>query len=319
MTRHEIESTDLSLVYRRGKERISALNSVSFSIEKGERVGLLGSNGSGKSSLIKILSGVLKPTSGKVLCLGVDPFEKRRKYIAEVGVFFGHKSFLIPDVPAIRSLELAAAIYKVSASEFKRKVDHMIAVLGIEETLLHRPPRLMSLGQRVKFELISSLLHEPRLLLLDEPLIGVDLISKNSVTRYLKTLSVELGVTILLSSHIISDLKSLCSRFIILHQGRVLFDGNVDQLKRKIDIQRRVEIAVTSESYVKSVSAMLRKFSIDIVEQNLSVSAAVPVGRETEVLDCIANSIHNLGNDAISNITIMEPALDEFIRKLIQK
>ncbi|ALV63457.1 ABC transporter, ATP-binding protein [Thermococcus sp. 2319x1] len=310
-----IKIENLNLIYKRGQERIKALDSINLTISKGEKVGILGPNGAGKSSLIKILAGIIRPTSGNVICLGLNPFKDRRKYLEKIGVVFGHKGFLIPDVPVIMSLKLAAAVYGVPKEEFNKKLKELTEILGIERSLLKRPPRLMSLGQRIKFELISSLLHEPELLILDEALIGIDVVSRHIIKNYLTKINKELETTILISSHILSDVEDFCDRVIILNSGKLVLDTSIEQLKKRLGQLKQIEMHVISEAYAPYVAEMLKKVSSDVTVDGTFVKCRLPSEKVNEILTLmLMPNNHKL--NIIEDIIIKEPSLEDIIKKV---
>lgn len=219
-------------LFRREYEEIRALNDVSFTIEDGEIVSYMGPNGAGKSSTIKILSGILMPDSGKCEINGLVPWKNRMKHVARIGVVFGQRSQLWWDIPVIDSFELLRDIYRVDQRQYKRNLDELTALLQLEE-LLKTPTRQLSLGQRMRCEIAASLVHDPRILFLDEPTIGLDAVSKLAVRDFVKKQNREHGTTVILTTHDMQDIAALAERVILIGRGRILLDGALQDIRRE--------------------------------------------------------------------------------------
>ncbi len=218
---------------------VQALEGVDFHIEAGELVGYIGPNGAGKSTTIKILSGILVPTSGRCEVNGLVPWRDRIEHVSKIGVVFGQRTQLWWDLPVIDSFELLRDIYRVSQKEFARTRDRLIELLRLQD-LLDVPVRQLSLGQRMRSDLAAALLHQPRILFLDEPTIGLDAVSKLAVRDFVTELKRERGVTILLTTHDMDDIEALCDRIIVIGQGRILSDGSLASLRAKVNNERRL-------------------------------------------------------------------------------
>lgn len=231
----------LKSFFKRDYRYIKAVQNVSFTIRQGEIVGYIGPNGAGKSTTIKMLSGILKPDSGEMLINGMNPVNDRVKYVKEIGVVFGQKSQLWWDIPAIESFDLLRDIYKVPEEEYVKTRDELIKLLNLEE-IVKMPVRGLSLGERMKCELVASLLHNPKILFLDEPTIGLDAISKVIVRDFIKMINKEKKVTVILTTHDMADIESLADRVIVIGNGRKLYDGDIDDIKRKYSNEKIVEI-----------------------------------------------------------------------------
>ena len=222
MRNKAIEVIGVTKVYRNG---VVALNNVTFDCDPGEKVLIVGPNGSGKSTLLKILAGVIRPSRGHVTVLGYVPYERRKEFLRSLGVFFSSKPFLIPDIPVIESLRLVSAIYDIPWKEALVRIERSMKILNLDRDLLRRTPRTMSLGQRMKFEIIASLLHEPAIVLLDEPFTGLDPDSRRSLIEYLRGLD----ATVVIASHIVDDILRAFTRVIALERGRIVYDGNAEE------------------------------------------------------------------------------------------
>jgi ABC-2 type transport system ATP-binding protein len=218
---------------RRRYRTVSALQGVSFSLERGELLGFIGPNGAGKSTTIKILSGILRPDGGRVEVDGLTPFEDRIKHVARIGVVFGQRTQLWWDLPVDDGFELLRDIYRVDPVRYRRNHEELVALLRLER-LLDQPVRQLSLGQRMRAELAAALLHEPSILFLDEPTIGLDAPSKLAVRDFVKRLNRERGVTVLLTTHDMQDIEALAERVIVIGHGRVLADSTFASLRETV-------------------------------------------------------------------------------------
>ncbi|MBQ2991256.1 MAG: ABC transporter ATP-binding protein [Clostridia bacterium] len=217
-------------LFRREYEEIRALDDVSFSIQDGEIVSYMGPNGAGKSSSIKILSGILTPDSGTCVVDGLVPWKDRMKHVARIGVVFGQRSQLWWDIPVIDSFELIRDIYRVDQAQYRKNLDELTALLQLEE-LLKTPTRQLSLGQRMRCEVAASLIHNPRILFLDEPTIGLDAVSKLAVRDFVKKQNREHGTTVILTTHDMQDIAALAQRVILIGRGRILLDGTLADIR----------------------------------------------------------------------------------------
>jgi ABC-2 type transport system ATP-binding protein len=218
---------------RRRTRTVDALVDVSFTLEPGELLGFIGPNGAGKSTTIKILSGILVPDAGRVEVDGLVPHADRIRHVARIGVVFGQRTQLWWDLPVLDGFELLRDIYRVERTAYARTLDELVAMLRLEP-LLGQPVRQLSLGQRMRAEIAAALLHQPRILFLDEPTIGLDAPSKLAVREFVKRLNRERGVTVLLTTHDMHDIEALAERVIVIGHGRLLADGTFDALRTRI-------------------------------------------------------------------------------------
>lgn len=221
-------------VFKREYDTIHAISHISFSISDGEMVGYIGPNGAGKSTTIKILSGILTPDSGTCVVNGQVPWKDRKEYVRQIGVVFGQRSQLWWDIPVMDSFELLQTIYSIPAPSYRNKLDELTQLLHLEE-ILKTPTRQLSLGQRMRCEIAASLLHEPKLLFLDEPTIGLDAVSKIAVRDFIKKMNEEHKTTVILTTHDMQDIEAITSRVILIGRGQKLMDGTLDDLRMEAE------------------------------------------------------------------------------------
>jgi ABC-2 type transport system ATP-binding protein len=219
-------------LWKREYRQITAVKDISFTIPRGEICGYIGENGAGKSTTIKMLTGILVPTSGELRVNGYVPYKEREQFVRGIGVVFGQRSQLWWDIGVIESFRLLRKVYRVPEREFQQRLDELVERLQLGE-LLSRPVRKLSLGQRMRCELAASLLHNPSILFLDEPTIGLDIVVKTEIREFLKELNRKHETTILLTTHDLQDIEALCSRVIMLDDGRIIYDGGLEELKAK--------------------------------------------------------------------------------------
>jgi ABC-2 type transport system ATP-binding protein len=243
-----------SLVARRYRE-VRALDGISFALEPGELVGYIGPNGAGKSTTVKVLAGILVPTSGRCEILGRVPWRERIEHVGQIGVVFGQRTQLWWDLPVIESFDLLRDIYRIPATAYARSRDELIEMMDLS-ALLDTPVRQLSLGQRMRCDLAAALLHAPPLLFLDEPTIGLDAISKLAVREFVRRLNRERGVTVILTTHDMDDIEALCSRVLLINRGLILFDGPLAELRAQVTNERRLIIHLAREDdWIEDVDA----------------------------------------------------------------
>ncbi len=221
---------------RRNKIIINAIKSVDIEIKKGEIIGLIGPNGAGKTTLIKIMSGVLKPTNGEITCDGFIPFEKEIGYFKKIGVVLGQKSQLIWDLPASETLNMISVIYDIDKRVYEKRLSYLVGLLNVGH-ILHTPVRKLSLGERIKFEIICALIYNPDILFLDEPTIGLDITSQRNIHEFLLKINQEQRTTIILTSHYMKDIESLCNRVLIILDGEIVNDSSIEELKDMLTVE----------------------------------------------------------------------------------
>ena len=246
------------VVHRRHRI-VRALDGVSFTLDRGELIGYIGPNGAGKSTTVKTLAGILVPDSGRCEVLGRVPWRDRVAHVGHIGVVFGQRTQLWWDLPVTESFELLRDIYRVSQREYVSRRDELITLLDLE-ALLDVPVRQLSLGQRMRCDLAASLLHAPSLLFLDEPTIGLDAVSKLAVRAFIKRLNQERGVTVILTTHDMDDIEALCTRVIVIGDGRILSDGTLNELRNRVTRERwlTVDLVQANESIEDPDATVIR-------------------------------------------------------------
>src|SRR6201987_1608282 len=230
-------------LFVRDYRTVAAVDRVGFSIERGEMVGYIGPNGAGKSTTIKMLTGILVPTSGEIRVNGFVPFRERSKYVKTIGVVFGQRTQLWWDIAVIESFKLLRRIYDVSQRDFDARMERFDEILNVRD-YLHTPVRKLSLGERMRCDLAAALLHNPPLLFLDEPTIGLDVGAKDHIRHFLRAINREFRTTVLLTTHDLDDIEELCRRIMIIDHGKVLYDGHLAQLKQQLLRTKQIKFAL---------------------------------------------------------------------------
>ena len=232
--------------FARERETVKALDHVSFQVEAGELVGLIGPNGAGKSTTVKLLTGILTPTEGACRVAGRVPWQERKQHVRELGVVFGQRTQLWWDVPVIDSFELLRDIYKIETSAYRCNLEELTALLNLSD-ILRTPARQLSLGQRMRCEIAASLLHDPRILFLDEPTIGLDAVSKIAVRDFIKRRNQERGTTVILTTHDMQDIEALTKRILLIGKGQILLNGQLDELKKRYAAAQNLTVEYAGE------------------------------------------------------------------------
>ena len=286
---------------------VEAIKDASFEIKKGEIVAYIGPNGAGKSTTIKILSGILVPSSGTCKIAGMIPWKDRKEYVKKIGVVFGQRSQLWWDIPAEDTFDLLRDIYDIPNDQYQKTKNNLIEKLNLKD-IINIPVRQLSLGQRMRCEIAASLLHEPEILFLDEPTIGLDAISKQVVRDFIKKLNKEKNTTIILTSHDMSDVTTLAKRIILIGKGKVLYDGNLQKLKNNYIKEKTINIETndkinTKKKGITKVTKTKKGYELVINQDEITIN---------QFINYITDKI------TISNIDIEEDNIDNLIVKLYQ-
>ncbi len=295
-----------SLIHRE-YESIRAIDDISFEIEQGEIVGYLGTNGSGKTTTLKMWSGIIYPTSGKISVDGFTPFERKNEFKKIFSIVMGQKNQLWWDIPAKESFDLFAAMYSLDEDEYKQRLNELVSMLDVEG-LIFKPVRTLSLGERMKMEIIGSLLHNPKILFLDEPTIGLDLISQNSIRTFFKEINKAYNTTIMLTSHYMKDISELCNRVIIINKGHKILDDNIDSLSKEASSEKVLELTLPSAVPEQGFEQFGRIHQIN--ENNVQLIV------ETDRLKEITNRI--LNEYSVLDYKISEVDFEQVVQKYLR-
>lgn len=236
---------------------VKAVDRVSFEVQRGEMIGYIGPNGAGKSTSIKMLTGILMPTSGEARVNGFVPYRQRRQYVKTIGVVFGQRTQLWWDIAVVESFKLLRRIYEVPERDFRERMEKFNQILGISD-YLYTPVRKLSLGERMRCDLAAALLHNPPLLFLDEPTIGLDVVAKDQIRKFLRAINREFQTTVLLTTHDLDDIEELCRRIMIIDHGRLLYDGPLDVLKQKLLRTKQIKFVLKDSSELGRVDGFSR-------------------------------------------------------------
>ena len=311
-----------NLVHR-DYDALRAVDGISFSLATGELVGYLGPNGAGKSTTLKMLTGILVPTAGELRVAGRVPWRARSDHVREIGVVFGQRTNLWWDLPVIESYEILRHVYAIPADRFRQNLERFDAVLGLG-AFLRTPVRQLSLGQRMRADLAAALLHDPAILFLDEPTIGLDVAARERIRAFIREINVQQGVTVLLTTHDMGDVEKLCRRVLLIAAGRLLFDGDLEGLRRRFGGERELVVDLAEEE--------LDGLPHDAGDpqappQGPQLPGAVLVSREGPRLiyrfgrgDASASALiaHLSARHRIQDLTVREPEIEAVVRRFYE-
>lgn len=303
-------------LFSREKVRKLAVNDISFEIGDGEIVGYIGSNGAGKSTTIKMMTGILNPTKGECIINGINPSKKRMENAKNIGVVFGQRTQLWWDLPLSESYTILKEIYGVSDEDYKTRMEFLNSVLGLED-FFDRPVRTLSLGQRMRADLGASLLHNPKVLYLDEPTIGLDLVVKDKIREAIKEINQKYNTTVILTTHDIGDIEELCNRIIIIDEGKKIYDGGLDNLKKVYGGKKKVSMVVKHTERVRDIdwSEILDKPESILLEENEKESKVAISFNGNDVL--VSDVIHAVMQvTMVKDIEIKETELEEIVKEI---
>jgi ABC-2 type transport system ATP-binding protein len=298
----------ISHFFRRTYRNINAVQDVSFSIEPGEIVGFLGPNGAGKTTTLKMLTGLIHPSQGTVKVGGFVPFNRQEAFLQKITLVMGQKQQLIWDLPALDSLRINAAVYNISDKEFQRRVGELTEMLALAGKLT-QPVRKLSLGERMKAELLAALLHRPQVLFLDEPTLGLDVNAQAGVRNFLKEYNQLYQATILLTSHYMADITALCERVLLIHEGKLMYDGRLDGLLASFAPYREIYVELVQPL---SLEQLMPYGDVQMLEGR-AVRFIVPQAAMTRTVSQI------LADLEVVDLTVTEPPVEEVIGRVFQK
>lgn len=273
-------------IWSRDVELVDGVSGIDLRVKKGEIRGLIGPNGAGKSTTIKIMSGILHPTEGNVEVLGFTPWKDRVRFVQQLGVLFGQKSQLWWDLPPVDTFSLNKEMYRIPDEAYKKRLDTFVELLQIDG-VIYQPVRTLSLGERMKCELVCALLHEPPLIFLDEPTIGLDIVSKETIRQFIKRMNQELGTTFIVTTHDLTDLENLCDRVTIINKGTVVFDDEMDKLStyfsstKIIDVKfaEPIDTGLLTDYKVVSSAPLSAQIEVDLTAKDIKAWVYDILGR----------------------------------------
>ena len=300
-------------LFTRNYNTVVAVNDITLKIGKGEIVGYIGENGAGKSTTIKMLTGILTPTRGTVRVNGMDPHRQREEFAFTIGVVFGQRSQLWWDIAVQESFRLLKKVYRVSDSNYRDHMGYVIDILGIAP-LLDKPVRKLSLGQRMRCELAAALIHNPPLLFLDEPTIGLDVLVKSKIRSFLQELNATYKTTVLLTTHDLSDIEALCPRVLLLDEGKLIYDGPLQNLPRVSSEGKQVEFEFFSRVDMAQLEGQ-RECRVNWIQKDPQTWLAEVTGDDTEVSRLISTTIQKC---PIKNIRINKASTEEIVKKIYE-
>jgi ABC-2 type transport system ATP-binding protein len=288
---------------RRAYRAVKAVDGISFAIEPGEVVGFLGPNGAGKTTTLKMLSGLLYPTGGEARVLGFEPSRRSKDYLRRITLVMGNRNQLTWDLPAVDSFELQRAIYAIPPDEYRRTLDEYIDMLDLKE-LLNKPVRNLSLGERMKVEIAGALLHRPAVLFLDEPTIGLDVTMQRRIRAFVAEYNHRYGATVLLPSHYMADVEALCKRVIVIHFGRLLFDGDLSRLVERFSAFKTVNVTLANGE------ADLSVYGEVISKDGGRATLRLPKAETPHVTARI------LAEQSVDDLTVEDPPIEDVIEQV---
>ncbi len=299
-------------LFTRNYKVLAAVDNITLNVKQGEMVGYIGENGAGKSTTIKMLTGILTPTSGTIRVNGMDPHKQREEFVRTIGVVFGQRSQLWWDIAVQESFRLLKKVYRVSDEDYENHMGHVIETLEIGP-LLDKPVRKLSLGQRMRCELAAALIHNPPLLFLDEPTIGLDVLVKLKIRKFLKEINENYKTTIILTTHDITDIEALCERVVLLDEGKIVYDGRLDRLQESAVEGKQVEFEFLSEVSGESLPTNTK---VHWEKKDATTWIANVDGDERVISELISVVVQK---NPIKNVRINEVSTEEIIRKIYEE
>lgn len=296
----------LKSLFRRKTRAVKAVDQISFQIERGEVVGFLGPNGAGKTTTLKILSGLLYPTGGEARVLGFLPEKREKEFLSQIALVMGNRNQLQWDIPALDSFDLNRAIYGLPTAEYRRTRDELIQMLELQP-LIHKPVRNLSLGERMKMEIVGSLLHQPKVLFLDEPTLGLDVTMQRRLRRFIAEYNNRTGATVLLTSHYMADVAALCKRVIVIHHGKLHFDGSLSDLVKRFSAYKTIGVTLDHSL------ADLSRYGEIVSSDGDRVSLRVPQADAAQV------TARLLADYEVFDLTVEDTPIDDVIERVFSE
>lgn len=300
-------------LFSRKYETKVAVKDINFTIKEGEMVGYIGSNGAGKSTTIKMMCGILTPSSGQVLINGMEPYKKRKQVAQNIGVVFGQKTQLWWDIQLIESYKVLKEVYRIPDDEYNERMEFLKEVLGLEE-FLRQPVRTLSLGQRMRADLAASLLHNPKVLFLDEPTIGLDVLVKEKIREAIKEMNRKYNTTVILTTHDMEDIENLCNRIIIIDEGSVIYDGDLAHIKNKFGDLRTVMLELREKlDSVDNFNSFDGNVTYELNDKNLIIKFDALKVQFESVMNHILNHVK------MKDMKIKEISIEEVVKEIYKK
>ena len=287
-------------LFRRRNRQIRAVDLISFDVPPGEMVGFLGPNGAGKTTTLKMLSGLLYPTGGLARVLGYEPSRREKAFLRQITLVMGQRNQLAWDIPAMDSYELSRAVYQIPRHQFTQSVDEMVELLELQD-IVNKPVRNLSLGERMKAEIAGALLHRPQVLYLDEPTIGLDVTMQRRIRTFVADYNQRHGATVLLTSHYMADVVALCRRVIVIHHGKILYDGDLSGLVDKFSAQKTIVLTLPDSSLDLSA------YGVVIARDADRVTLEVPKAETSRITAQLLTDL------PISDLTVEDPPIEDVI------
>ena len=305
-------------LFKPKKEIVKAVDGISFSAERGEIMGFIGPNGAGKSTVIKMLTGILTPTSGYCRINGCIPQENRKKYVKEIGVVFGQRTQLWWDLALRETYAVLKEIYEVPDDKYKKRMDFLNEILELD-SFISSPVRTLSLGQRMRADIAASLLHSPKVLFLDEPTIGLDVMVKENILNAIKTINADEGTTVILTTHDLADMEMLCERMVMIDKGRKVFDGKTSELKHNFGDVRTLEFELVSPEDFEKLDYNKRFNSShdDIVAERENNTVKVRFNTSAVSVEDVIS--YTLGTIHVKDLSIRGVEIEEIIKRMYRR
>jgi ABC-2 type transport system ATP-binding protein len=293
-------------LFKRKYRTVKAVDGISFNIEAGEVVGFLGPNGAGKTTTLKMLSGLLHPTSGSVSVLEYEPRHRSHDYLRQITLVMGNRNQLTWDLPALDSFDLQRAVYGIPVDDFKRTRDEFIELLELKD-LVNKPVRNLSLGERMKMEIVAALLHHPKVLFLDEPTIGLDVTMQRRIRSFIAEYNKRYNATVLLTSHYMADVEALCKRVIVIHHGRILFDGDLSNLVNQFSSYKTLSLSLQNSD------VELSKYGEVVSKEDGRVTLRVPKAQTSQVTARLLSDLQ------VDDLTVEDAPVDDVIDQVFSQ
>lgn len=293
-------------LFKRKYKNVKAVDGITFNIEAGEVVGFLGPNGAGKTTTLKMLSGLLHPTSGSVSVMGYEPRHRSHDYLRQITLVMGNRNQLTWDLPALDSFDLQRAVYGIPVDQFKQTRDEFIELLELKD-LVNKPVRNLSLGERMKMEIVAALLHRPKVLFLDEPTIGLDVTMQRRIRAFIAEYNKRYNATVLLTSHYMADVEALCKRVVVIHHGRILFDGDLSKLVNQFSSYKTVSLSLQNSD------VELSKYGEVISREDGRVTLRVPKAQTSQVTARLLSDLQ------VDDLTVEDAPVDDVIDQVFSQ